>query len=153
MHNMSISPNKVNQRFFDTIVELPVTTYDIDFAGVVSNIVYVRWLEDMRLAMLEKHFPLQAQLLEGQVPAIVKLQIEYKRAIRLFEKPIGRAWISDLTSVRWIVNYEVTVEEKLAVLAEQTGIFVDLNRNNRPASIPEKLKDLYSAYCSQEGCV
>jgi acyl-CoA thioester hydrolase len=23
-------------------------TYEIDFAGVVSNIVYVRWLEDLR---------------------------------------------------------------------------------------------------------
>jgi len=25
-----------------------VMTYDIDFAGVVSNITYTRWLEDLR---------------------------------------------------------------------------------------------------------
>jgi len=30
-------------------VPLPVRTYDIDFAGIVSNIVYIRWLEDLRL--------------------------------------------------------------------------------------------------------
>ena len=25
---------------------LPIRTYDIDFAGIVSNIVFIRWLED-----------------------------------------------------------------------------------------------------------
>ncbi len=34
--------------------DLPIRTYDIDFAGIVSNIVYVRWLEDLRLAMMEE---------------------------------------------------------------------------------------------------
>ena len=28
---------------------LPIRTYDIDFAGIVSNIVFIRWLEDLRL--------------------------------------------------------------------------------------------------------
>lgn len=40
---------------------LPVRTYDIDFAGVVSNIVYVRWLEDLRLAIVDAYFPLTQQ--------------------------------------------------------------------------------------------
>jgi len=37
--------------------EIKVATYDIDFAGIVSNISYIRWLEDLRLAWLEKYFP------------------------------------------------------------------------------------------------
>jgi acyl-CoA thioester hydrolase len=37
---------------------LPIRTYDIDFAGIVSNIVYVRWLEDLRLAMMEEAYPI-----------------------------------------------------------------------------------------------
>jgi len=28
---------------------IEIKTYDIDFAGIVSNIVYVRWLEDLAL--------------------------------------------------------------------------------------------------------
>jgi acyl-CoA thioester hydrolase len=32
---------------------LPIRTYDIDFAGIVSNIVFIRWLEDLRLALLD----------------------------------------------------------------------------------------------------
>ena len=37
-------------------LDLPIKTYDIDFAGIVSNIVYIRWLEDLRLKMFEHHF-------------------------------------------------------------------------------------------------
>ena len=40
------------------LVEMPlkVQGYDIDVAGIVSNIVYVRWLEDLRLpARLVRH--------------------------------------------------------------------------------------------------
>jgi acyl-CoA thioester hydrolase len=51
--------NPANQKQpFEVEINLPVRTYDIDFAGVVSNTVYVRWLEDLRLEMLAHHFPL-----------------------------------------------------------------------------------------------
>lgn len=32
-------------------LDMPITvkTYDIDFMGIVSNISYVRWMEDLRL--------------------------------------------------------------------------------------------------------
>ena len=46
--------------------ELPlrVQTYDIDFAGIVSNIVFIRWLEDLRLGLMDEAYPLvQACLL------------------------------------------------------------------------------------------
>src|SRR5947208_6147204 len=44
---------------------LAVRTYDIDFAGHVSNIVYIRWLEDLRLQFLNEHLPLQEQWANG----------------------------------------------------------------------------------------
>ena len=42
---------------------LPIRTYDIDFAGIVSNIVFIRWLEDLRLALLDQTYPLIRALL------------------------------------------------------------------------------------------
>jgi len=38
-------------------IDLPITvkTYDIDFMGIVSNISYVRWMEDLRLQFLDIH--------------------------------------------------------------------------------------------------
>ena len=35
-----------------------VQGYDVDFAGIVSNIVYIRWLEDLRYQVLEAYYPL-----------------------------------------------------------------------------------------------
>ena len=64
-------------------VPLRVKPYDIDVVGVVSNIVYVRWMEDLRLAMLDAYLPLDEQMADGIVPAILKVEIEYKRAIQI----------------------------------------------------------------------
>ena len=43
---------------------LPIRTYDIDFAGIVSNIVFIRWLEDLRLGLLDQAYPLIRALAE-----------------------------------------------------------------------------------------
>jgi hypothetical protein len=43
---------------------LPIRTYDIDFAGIVSNIVFIRWLEDLRLGLLDQVYPLTQALAE-----------------------------------------------------------------------------------------
>lgn len=44
-------------RRFETTMAVKVATYDIDYANHVSNIVYFRWLEDLRLQLLEENFP------------------------------------------------------------------------------------------------
>ena len=49
----------MKQKPLEINLELPIKTYDIDFAGIVSNIVYIRWLEDLRLRIFEVHQPLE----------------------------------------------------------------------------------------------
>jgi acyl-CoA thioester hydrolase len=117
---------------------LPVRTYDIDFAGVVSNIVYVRWLEDLRMKLLEEHLPLEGQWEQGIVPVLAATQIEYKRPIRLFDQPVGRLWMSEVGRVKWTVRAEILLDGKPAATASQTGAFVSLP-TMRPVALPEKL--------------
>ena len=76
-------------------IDLPITvkTYDIDFMGIVSNIAYVRWMEDLRLRFLEVHYPLERLLSELVVPVIVQTQIEYKRPIRIHDRVTGSMWM------------------------------------------------------------
>jgi acyl-CoA thioester hydrolase len=123
-------------------ISLPVRTYDIDFAGVVSNIVYVRWLEDLRLELLAQHFPLGEQLQQGIVPVIVQTQVDYKQPIRLGDLPIGKIWINTLETVRWKVQAEISVNAKVAALGQQVGVFIDL-QTQRPIRIPASLKQQY----------
>ena len=123
---------------------LPVRTYDIDFAGIVSNIVYVRWFEDMRLAMLDNSFPLTEQLQQGFAPIVLQTKIDYKQSIALGDRPIGKMWIESLESLRWVVSAEIMTGDKISAIGQQMGIFLNLE-TKKPIKIPERMKQFYTA--------
>ena len=126
-------------------MHLLVRTYDIDFAGVVSNIVYVRWLEDLRSEMLARHFPLDTLLKDGMVPVVMQTKIDYKQSIRLSDQPSGKMWIKTMGALRWVVNAEILVNGEVSALGEQVGIFVDL-QSRKPIRMPEGLKQKYREF-------
>jgi acyl-CoA thioester hydrolase len=127
---------------FEVELYLPVRTYDIDFAGIVSNIVYVRWLEDLRLEMLAHHFPLNEQLQQGIAPIILQTKIDYKQSIKLADQPLGKIWMKALESLRWTISAEFSVNTKVVALGEQAGIFINM-QTHKPIRIPELLKQKY----------
>ena len=122
--------------------EIEVATYDIDFAGIVSNISYIRWLEDLRLAWLEKYFSLSEQVNAGFAPILLETRIEYHHAIRMFDQPTGLMWVGRLHSHKWQIKAEIRVKDKVMAIAEQKGVFVDREKW-KPIRIPENLKQLY----------
>jgi acyl-CoA thioester hydrolase len=124
-------------------LQLPVKTYDIDFAGIVSNIVYVRWFEDMRLAMLDHSFPLVEQLQQGFAPIVLQTKIDYKQSIVLGDRPIGKMWIESLESLRWVVSAEITTGDKISAIGQQMGVFINL-QTKKPMRIPERMKQQYA---------
>lgn len=132
-------------RPFEVRVPLRIQGYDIDFGGVVSNIVYVRWLEDLRLAVLDTYFPFEPQLAEGYAPAILETHIQYKRPLRILDRPVGHMWVSDLGPLRWQVTAEFLVGDQVAATAQQTGLFVQLD-SWRPRRVPDELRRRYAAY-------
>ena len=117
-----------------------VKTYDTDFAGIVHNMVYIRWLEDLRLQILAEHFPMEEQLAQNQGPILVKTEIAYEGPLRLFDEPVGRMWVSRLGRVRWEVQAEIALEDQVAAKASQSGYFADLS-NLRPVRIPTDLRE------------
>lgn len=123
-------------------ITIPVRSYDIDFAGIVSNMVYIRWLEDLRFKLLDEHLPLDRQVEQGYAPIITETQIEYKRSIKMFDLVIGRLWVSNLGRIKWTVQAEIITNNNLAAKATQMGAFVSL-QNNRPIPIPEELLQKY----------
>ncbi|MCA1990743.1 MAG: acyl-CoA thioesterase [Coleofasciculus sp. S288] len=130
---------------FEVRLPLPVKTYDIDFAGIVSNIVYIRWLEDLRCEILANYLPIEQQLERDFAPVILQTQIEYKKPIKISEKPWGRMWISKMKTLKWVVTAEISVDGSIAATAEQTGCFVNLV-NGRPIPIPHELAEIYFEY-------
>jgi acyl-CoA thioester hydrolase len=124
---------------------IPVRTYDIDFAGIVNNIVYVRWLEDLRLKFLNEHLPLEKQMEQGYAPVIASTEIEYKRPVKLIDQVIGRLWLSNLGRLKWTVQAEILANNVLAAVATQKGAFVSLE-SGRPVLVPEELQQKYLDY-------
>ncbi|MBE9044095.1 acyl-CoA thioesterase [Pleurocapsales cyanobacterium LEGE 10410] len=123
-------------------LDLSVKTYDIDFAGIVSNIVYIRWLEDLRLKILETYLPLEQLMDRGYCPIINSTEIAYKKALRIGDRPIGKMWVAKLGQSRCTLQAEIYLNHEIVTTAKQVGFFVNL-ATMRPMAVPEKLKALY----------
>lgn len=131
----------------EVCVPLRVKPYDIDVAGIVSNIVYVRWMEDLRLAMLDAYLPLDEQMAEGIVPAILKVEVEYKRSIQLHDEVVATMWLSGLERLRFEVTAHFRANGHLAAVGRQEGCFISLE-SKRPARPPAKLVTMYRQFKS-----
>jgi acyl-CoA thioester hydrolase len=136
---------QIQKKPFEIEIPLTIQTYDIDFAGIVSNIVYIRWLEDIRLKCMEVYFPLEKLMAKGYCPTLASTQIEYKQALRLFDRPVAKMWLSDIGRLRFTMQADIYLEEKLAATAKQTGFFVNSDRM-RPVAIPEEFLTAYQAF-------
>jgi acyl-CoA thioester hydrolase len=118
---------------------LPVRTYDIDFAGVVSNIVFIRWLEDLRLGLMAEAYPMIRALAEDVAPILLATRIAYRRPVTIADSLVGRIWVASLGRVRWRLAAEFAVGTAVHAEAEQEGLFVQLS-TRRPIAIPEPIR-------------
>jgi acyl-CoA thioester hydrolase len=129
-------------RPFEIEQPLEIRTYDVDFAGVVSNIVYVRWLEDLRNALLKKFFPLEGLLERGSLPVVAQTRVNYKEPLRLFDQPTGWMWAQDMGDRYFMLAAEFTLSGKVMATAEQVAVFVDRS-DWQPTAIPEEWAQRY----------
>jgi len=123
---------------------LRVQGYDIDFARIVSNIVYVRWLEDLRLHFCDRYYPVEEMIAQDFVPVLGSTHIEYKRAIRFGDEVVGRIWFHEFDGPRWTFHFEILVNGATSATATQTGVFVRLS-NTRPIRVPKDLFERFQA--------
>jgi acyl-CoA thioester hydrolase len=128
---------------------IQIRTYDIDFMGVVSNIVYLRWLEDMRLLFLETWCPLQEQLDENITPVLTRTEIDYIAPLRMRDKPHANMWLKNMTRVRFSLEAEITVNGRTVMHAVQHGAYLSMH-DLKPVPIPLKLKTRYTQWLSTQ---
>ena len=118
---------------------LRVQTYDIDFAGVVSNIAFIRWLEDLRLGLMDRAYPLIQALAEDVAPILLATRITYRRPVTIADPLVGRIRVADLGRVRWRLAAEFAVGATIHAEAEQEGLFMRLS-TRRPIAIPAPIR-------------
>ena len=104
-----------------------IFTYDIDFAGHVSNISYIRWMEAGRLKLLEAAgMPVTELMNAGILPALAETRIAYKKPLFLGDNLSIEIWIAKLrhASADMAFHFYKGARE-LAAVGMQKGLFID----------------------------
>jgi acyl-CoA thioester hydrolase len=116
-----------------------VKTYDIDFVGHVNNAVYVRWLEDLRLQLLDTYYPLEEMTANDVSPIIVNTSIHYKQGIVLADKHVtAQMWGTKFERATFLLEARFVVGDEIRCTADQRGTFVDTLKM-RPIRVPDEL--------------
>lgn len=135
---------KEGLRLISIEMELPIRPYDVDMAGIVSNIVYVRWLEDLRMRLLQEFFDVREMLERGLMPVVVRTEIDYRASLRFLDRCVGRMEVAAIghTSATLRATFGEAERSIVAAEAVQIGVFVD-TKTGRPVPLPEEFRALF----------
>lgn len=122
---------------------IPVHTYDVDFMGIVSNTVYVKWFEDLRMAIMDEYFPLTDALKEGNSPILAETLVQYRHPITFSNHPSGRAWMVDMHKSSWTIEFEIFEGERIFCTGRQTGYYFNM-AGKRPVRWPAELLERFN---------
>ncbi len=125
-----------------------IYTYHIDFAGHVSNIVYIQWMEIGRLKLLEAAGMPVAEVMNkgGILPSLAETTIRYTKQLFLGDQVRIEVWLSRLKHVSAVIEFRFyNSKNELTAGGRQTGLFID-STTHRPHRIREEHRAAFSAY-------
>ena len=130
------------------IFEEKIYTYHIDFVGHVSNIVYIQWLENARVKLLEAmSIPVTALAHgEGIVPVLTETTISYKKPFFLNNTVTVEVWISKLQNASAIMSFRFLNEKnEICAVAQQKGLFIN-RKTMRPTRLSPKNREAFERF-------
>ena len=117
------------------IFKEPVYTYHIDFVGHVNNIIYVQWLENARVKLIEA-MGLNISKLSHEdniLPIITETNIRYKKPFFLSDKVTVEVWVSAIFNVSANFKFRfLNQKEDECCTAQQKVLFID-NTTQKPS--------------------
>ena len=122
---------------------LKVNTYDIDIAGHVNNIVYIRWIEDLRAELFSQIYPLEKLLEINYYPVVISTELKYKGQIKLFDKPIRRIFLESYSHGVIMLKIEICLNDDTAFTATQKCVLMNLTTHKMLMESFEKLIQKY----------
>lgn len=120
-------------------LKLNVNTYDIDIAGHVNNIAYVRWFEELRIKLFNTYINLQDLLLNNLYLVVISTDICYKKSLKLFDEPVGIISIECYNHCIITLKFEIKNNEKIAAHGIQKCVLMNLKTSKMDK---EKIKSI-----------
>ena len=127
---------------------IQIKSYEIDAMGIVSNITYIKWFEDIRHDFLDVYYPYNEMMKTGISPMLMKTEVEYKLPLTIQDHPIGKCWVIEMGKMRWEICFEIFKNDKVCCSGIQKGCFWDLNRK-RPTYVPKRMRQAFEEYKSE----
>ncbi len=116
---------------------------DIDDAGHVSNIVYVRWMQDLAIAHSNSHGWDQPRYVNfGGIFVVKRHEIDYGYSVKLGDVVLGHTWIESMKAVSCVRRTEIVVGDHKAITAATTWVMINA-ASGRPQRIPEEIQRLF----------
>ena len=117
-----------------------IHTFHIDFAGHVSNITYIEWMEIGRLKLLDAIGLPVTRIIEelGLLPTLIKTEIQYKKQLFLGDRVRVEMWLSRLRNISANIDFHFyNSSGELTAEGRQTGLFID-RKTHMPTPLNNK---------------
>jgi acyl-CoA thioester hydrolase len=127
---------------------LVVDAQDIDILGHASNVVFVRWIQDVALAhSAAVGLDLSAYRRIGAVFVVIRHEIDYMRPAILGDAIRARTWVSDVSAAKCIRHTEIARASDGELLAKglTTWAFVAMD-TGRPKRITPDVRAAFERY-------
>ncbi len=111
---------------YQASINIKIKTYEIDIAGHVNNIVYIKWLEDLRFKLFEQILPIDTLLKSDLYPAVVSTEIVYKRQLKLNDTPTGYIRLENIKHNIMFLKYNFLIDENICAFATQNCVFMNI---------------------------
>lgn len=122
--------------------KIDIRAYEIDSMGIVSNIVYIKWFEDLRHVFLDKYYPYQEMMRERKSIMLTRTEVDYKKPLTILDNPIGKLWVSKLGHTKWEMNIEISIGDIVHCQGKQIGCFFDIEKN-KITSFPDWFVEIF----------
>jgi acyl-CoA thioester hydrolase len=129
-------------------LDLVVGQDDIDVLGHASNIVFVRWIQDVAMAhSASVGLGLEAYQRLGAVFVVVRHEIDYVRPALRGDAVEARTWISSVAAAKCNRSTELVRKSDGQVLARgvTTWAFIEL-ATGRPRRIPGDVRVAFQPF-------
>ena len=126
----------------------PIYTYHIDFVGHVNNIIYVQWLENARVKLIEAMDMNIQQLSEEDdiLPIITETDIRYKKPFFLNDAVKVEVWVSEIFNVSANFRFRfLNGKGEVCSTAQQKVLFIDRS-SQRPSRKIAKYSKNFQKY-------
>ena len=105
-----------------------IYTYHIDFIGHVNNLIYIQWMENGRVKLLESIGLAVTEIAKGKgiLPVLTETYIRYKKPFFLHNSVKIEMWVSQLNNASVIMEFRFYNENgELCATGNQKGLFIN----------------------------